>query len=199
MLTLNTLYSDLGSFFVNILGVEKMTTKMVYDKLIAAGLSVNDTKQTLIIFSSLLLERTNNVFDPDPVIQKDVFPVRFPDGVVRLKNGSYPFALLDRQSLGDDFKDLAKFLDFGIDEIRTLQPLIKWAGLEDRYISKTVKEISSVDANSTRPISTPYREVKTKARSLLRLVPLKSCWPRKRLTLSQRRSGIWKSEDENQS
>jgi hypothetical protein len=170
MLTLNELYPNLRNFFVKGLGVKKMTAKMVYDKLMGLDLSVEETKQTLETFSSLLLASKGDEFDPIPILDKEVFPVRFPTGDVRLLTGSNGFALLDRKSLGDDFTHLANFLDFSIDEVRSLQPLIRWASLEERYLSKAVKEISSVDADSTRPISSPYREIKLKAHALLRPV-----------------------------
>jgi len=174
MLTLNDLYPNLRDFFVKNLGVKKMTAKMVYDKLIGPDLSVEESKQTLETFNSLLLVSEGDEFDPFPVLEKEVFPVRYPNGDVMLRTGSDDFALLDRKSLGDDFGDQAKFLDFNIDEIRALQPLIKWASLEEKYLSKRVKEISSADADSTRTISSPYREIKLKADALLRSVASQS-------------------------
>jgi hypothetical protein len=170
MLTLNELYPDLQNFFVKRLGVKNVTARMVYDKLTGSVLSLEEAKETLQVFNSLLPVSVGEDFDPAPILKKEVFPVRFPDGHVRFLTGSDGFALLDRKSLGDDFKDLAKFLDFSIDEIRALQPFIRWARLEDRYLSKAVKEISSVDARSTRPISSSYREIRLKAHALLRSV-----------------------------
>jgi hypothetical protein len=170
MLTLNELYANLQNFFVKSLGVKNVTARMVYDKLMGSCLSLEEAKQTLEVFNSLLSVSKGDDFDPTPILEKEVFPVRFPNGDVKLLTGFDGFALLDRKSLGDDFKDLAKFLDFSIDEIRALQPLIKWAKLEAMYLSRAVKEISSVDAYSTRPISSSYREIKLKAHALLRPV-----------------------------
>jgi len=166
MLTLNELYADLESFFVNDLGVKTMTARMVYDKLKGTDLSLEDAKQTLHTFNSLLLVSVRDEFDPVPILEQKVFPVRFPKGEVRLQTGGSDFALIDRQSLGDDFRDVARFLDFNVDDIRTLQPLIKWTGLDDRYLSKAVKEISSVAPDETRPISSPNRNIHSKAQAL---------------------------------
>lgn len=168
MLTLNDLYSNLQDFFVKTLGVQKMTVKMVYEKLIGPRLSLEEAKQTLETFNSLLQVSKGIELDPTPVLQKEVFPIRFPSGQVRLLTGSDGFALLDRKSLGDDFRDKAKFLDFSIKDTRTLHPFIKWSGLEDRYLSRSVREISSAKEDSTRSISSPDREIKRKARALLR-------------------------------
>jgi hypothetical protein len=168
MFTLNKLYSNLRDFFIKILGVQKMTVKMVYEKLIGARLSLEEAKQTIETFNSLLLVSKDIDLDPTPVLQKEVFPIRFPDGDVKLLKGSESFALLDRKSLGDDFLNKAKFLDFSIEETRALHSFIKWSRLEDRYLSQSIREISSANEDSTRPISSPDREIKRKARALLR-------------------------------
>jgi hypothetical protein len=168
MCTLKDLYSDLKGFFTKILRVKTMTVKMVYDKLVGPKLSQEEAKQTLETFNSLLLAIENNQLDPTPVLQNEVFPVRFPDGNVRLLKGSDSFALLDRKSLGDDFHSKARFFDFSIEETQALYPFIKWSRLEDRFLSKSVTEISSASEETTRPISSPGREIKLKARALLR-------------------------------
>ena len=168
MYTLQDLYSDLRGFFTKILRVKTITIKMVYDKLIDPGLSQGEVKQTLETFNSLLLAIKDSELDPTPVLQKEVFPVRFPDGKVRLVKGSDSFAILDRKSLGDDFHNKAKFFDFSIEKTRALHPFIKWSRLEDRYLSKSVREISSANEETTGPITSPDREIKLKARALLR-------------------------------
>jgi hypothetical protein len=143
---------------------------MVYDKLTAqdgGNLSLEEAKETLIAFNSFLAIGRDQ-FDPAPVLANRVFPVRFPSGEVRLRTGTEGFALMDRKSLGEDFMRVAKFLDFGMDEIRTLQPLIQWAGLGDRYLSKSVKEVSRADRETTHPISSPHRNIRRKAHALLR-------------------------------
>ena len=145
---------------------------MVYDKLAAHDgpeLSVEEAKETLLAFNSFLSMGISG-FDPTPVLANQVFPVRFPSGEVMLRTGVEDFALVDRKILGEDFAALAKLFDFTMDEVRTLQPLIQWAGLGARYLSKCVREISSADTGSVRPISSPHRDIKTKAHALLRYV-----------------------------
>lgn len=175
MLTLNELYPELRDFFVRSLGVRTMTAKMVYDKLLGAGLSVDETKQTIETFNSLLQSSGGSEkvpkteLDASAVVMKAVFPVRLPNGDVVLRRGRDDFALLDRQSLGDAFASQAAFLDFDIDQVRTLLPFLAWAGLGERYLSKVVKEISGiVREDATRPISTPDRDIRRKARAFLR-------------------------------
>jgi hypothetical protein len=77
MLALNMLYPNLRNFFVNSLGVKNVTAKMVYDKLVGSDLPLEETKQTLGVFNSLLLVSKGDDFDPLPILKKEVFPVRF--------------------------------------------------------------------------------------------------------------------------
>lgn len=163
-LILNNLYgNDLRDFFVGVLGVSELTAELVYDKLAAKD------GPELLAFNSFLAAGSGG-FDPAAVIANPVFPVRFPNGKVSLRTGTEKFALIDRKLLGEDFAALAKFLDFGMEEVRILQPLFQWAGLEDRYLSRAVEEITSADTESARPISTPHRDIRRNAHALLRYV-----------------------------
>jgi hypothetical protein len=172
-LILNSLYgNDLRDFFIDVLGVSELTAELVYDKLAAKDgpeLSVEEAKETLLVFNSFLAAGSGG-FDPAAVIANPVFPVRFPNGKVSLRTGTEEFALMDRKLLGEDFAALAKFLNFGMEEVRILQPLFQWAGLEDRYLSRAVEEITSADTESARPISTPHRDIRRNAHALLRYV-----------------------------
>ncbi|KAL1877359.1 hypothetical protein VTK73DRAFT_8654 [Phialemonium thermophilum] len=171
--TLQDQYGDLESFFLDRLGVPTLTANLLYEKLKAPscpGLPVAEIKQTILEFNSFLAKDDGDEYDPAPVLENEIFPVRSPpSGRVCLQKGTTGFALLDRKRLGDDFAGLAKFLDFSMDEIRTLGPFVRWAGLEERYLSRAVKEITSADYESTRPISSPSRDVKQKAHALVRV------------------------------
>lgn len=172
-------YPELRNFFLDVLGVQEMTLDMIFDKLenVTVELTAEDSKQTLLACSSLLAcedeevlrqlrqEKRSIFFD------RKVFPVRLANGDIELCEGSRDFALIDRHSLAEDFAGKAKFLDFDMDQVRLLQPLISWIGLEGRSLSKMVREISSADSNSTRPISDPKREIRRRAHALLRYVP----------------------------
>ncbi|CAK7230302.1 hypothetical protein SEUCBS140593_007541 [Sporothrix eucalyptigena] len=177
MATLKNIYPGLESFFVKGLGVQTMNAKMVYDKLTGPALSIEETKQTIHTFNALLAERDRNAkgimeaasMDAAKVFEKKVFPVRLPSGYVQLCQGIDSFALVDRQSLADDFSEQAKFFDFDMDEIRSLWPFIEWAGLGHKYLSKTVREISCVAGDDHRPILSRDRDVRRKARALFSL------------------------------
>ena len=169
---LDHLYPDLRDFFVGLLGVPEMTARMVYDKLKSRHdetFTSQEAKGTIMVFNSFLAAApAPNSFAPDPVRANRIFPVRFPDGQVRLCSGQDTFSLQDRKILGKAFGRLANFLDFDLQELRRLEPFITWAGLGDRYLSISVKEITSADRESTQPMSTPYREIRRKSHALLR-------------------------------
>ncbi|KAB5566357.1 hypothetical protein GE09DRAFT_1106410 [Coniochaeta sp. 2T2.1] len=169
--------ADLRDFFLDVLGVQEMTLDMIFDKLEneTVELTAEDFKQTLLACSSLLScedeevlrelrQEKRNIF-----FHRKVFPIRLSSGEIQLCEGSMDFSLIDRHSLAEDFAGKAKFLDFDMGEVRLLQPFISWIGLEGRYLSKMVREISSADSNSTRPISDPQREIRRRAHALLRI------------------------------
>lgn len=158
--------------FVEALGVPELTVELVYDELVAATgedgvmLSVEGAKEALRVFNSLLVANGGGYgFDPEDVLVNPVFPVRFPNGKVVFRTATEDFALRDRK-----FMEEAKFLDFEMEEVRLLQPLFHWAGIENRYLSREVTEITGTDTESARPISIPHREVKRHAHVLLRYV-----------------------------
>lgn len=151
------------------LGVQRMTAKMVYEKLMGPPLSVEETKQTIHTFNSLLVQDADaRNMDGTKVFEKQVFPVRLPSGAVQLCLGSDSFVLVDRQSLADSFAGQAKFFDFDLDEVRFLQPFIAWVGLGHKYLSKMVREISCVAGDDKRPISSRGRDIRRKAHALFR-------------------------------
>lgn len=81
----------------------------------------------------------------DDVAESRVFPVRAPDGTVQLLNAREDFAIIDRQHYAEAFKSSIKVLDFTLDEVRQLRPLIEWARLTDQYLSRKVVEQTVVD------------------------------------------------------
>ncbi|ERS97468.1 hypothetical protein HMPREF1624_05636 [Sporothrix schenckii ATCC 58251] len=168
--TLSVIYPDLKSFFMDCLGMRTMTVKMVYDKLTGPLLSVEDTKQTIHAFNSLLVQDADaREMVATNVFEKQVFPVRLPGGTVQLCQGTDSFFLVNRQSLADEFAGQVKLFDFDMGEVRSLQPFIAWVGLGHKYLSKMVRENSCVVGDDKRPISCRDRDIRRKARALLSL------------------------------
>ncbi|KAM0302573.1 hypothetical protein ACHAPM_004575 [Fusarium culmorum] len=67
------------------------------------------------------------------------------------------------------FRDKVTLLDFDMEEIRRLRPLIEWLKLQDRYLSNSVEEDSFIVGDLKNPISTPNRDLKRKAYHITRV------------------------------
>lgn len=175
--TLTDHYEDLRSFFVDTLGVQTLTLQIVYDDLIQTHpqqpRTVEDIKKTIWSFNSLLQTEPDmrRQLDPEPLLEASVFPVRYPGGGKRLVSAKdSEFAIVDREYLAGRFEGRIKFLDYDLGEVRRLQPFLEWCNLGYRYLSRSVKEITSVSTGQTgRNISSTNRDIKRKAHALLRV------------------------------
>ena len=158
-------------FFVDFIGVKTLTLRMVYDELRAKASSVRprieEVRDLLWPLNSYLGTGTERP-EPGPLVELDVFPVRYPSGDILLSSKKQDFGIVDRKILGDKFQDQLKLLDFTLTQVRKLEPLLKWAGLESRYLSKTVEEITSVTESASNPISNPERDLRKKGHALYR-------------------------------
>ncbi|KAL4784029.1 hypothetical protein BJX76DRAFT_348158 [Aspergillus varians] len=173
MITLNDVYEELADFFIKLLGVRTLTLQMVHDKLVEQGRrqsSIAEIKQTIWLLNSYMQgESERDIPDPRKVLEAKVFPVRYPTGVVELCNCAADFAIADRKHLSDWFSGKAKFLDFDLNEIARLEQFLQWVGLDRRYLSSSVKEISMLHGDSYRSLSSPDRNISQKAHGLLRI------------------------------
>jgi hypothetical protein len=169
---LDSVYGGLKDFFVGVLDVSTVTAAMVYEKLTAEhdeSFTAQEAKETIMAFNSFLATAASGrEFRRDPVLNTRIFPVRSPDGSVSLRRGTDVFLLLDQKPLGEAFVHVANFLDCSLQDLRRLQPFIQWLGLGGRYLSASVKEITSADSESTRPMSSPRGKIRAKAHALLR-------------------------------
>ncbi|OXV09681.1 hypothetical protein Egran_02556, partial [Elaphomyces granulatus] len=173
-IALNDQYCDSAAqedFFVDFLGVQTLTLQMVIDKLKGQGagqLSVKEIKQTIWVLNSFLQSETEYP-NPEPILKSHIFPVRDPDGQVELCTSAMAFAIADRKHLYDLFSNKAKIFDFNLNDVSRLEPFLKWAGLENRYLSCSVKEISTLCGDSNRRMSNPDRDISRKSHGLLRI------------------------------
>ncbi|EWG44972.1 hypothetical protein FVEG_05926 [Fusarium verticillioides 7600] len=157
------------NFFVGKLGVRLLTLQMVYDELRqSSGTNTEETKVAVLSLNGLLQTETTRL-DPEPIRQAKVFPVRYPTGTVVLSSVSVDFAIGDRDKLKTMFLDKIALLDFEMDEVRRLRPLIEWLGLQYRYLSNSVEESTFISSDSERPISTANRDLKRKAYHIARV------------------------------
>ncbi|KAF5710614.1 hypothetical protein FGLOB1_5378 [Fusarium globosum] len=157
------------NFFVGKLGVKLLTLQMVYDELRqSSGNNTEETKVAVLSLNGLLQTETTRL-DPEPIRQAKIFPVRYPTGTVVLSSVGVDFAIGDRDKLKTMFRDKIALLDFEMEDVRRLRPLIEWLKLQDRYLSNSVEESTFILSDSERPISTPNRDLRRKAYHIARL------------------------------
>lgn len=172
MVSLNSEYEDLQDFFVDTLGVKPVTLKMAIDELKEAGsrqpVSVEEVKASLLTVNSLLCSE----FDPrqSELMESKIFPVRYSKKKVKCLSKRTHFFIGDRESLRSPFDDHVRFLDFNLEQVVQLQPFFNWARIEDRYISRCVTELTSIQDSDVHPISKRRLEFRHRAHGLLRYV-----------------------------
>ncbi|KAE8423087.1 hypothetical protein BDV36DRAFT_279575 [Aspergillus pseudocaelatus] len=171
MVALNDEYEGLYELFVDIIGVRTLTLEMVIKKLIDQGstfASVKEVKETIHLLNNYL-QRDEDVPDSQPIRDAKVFPVRDLNGQVVLRNYDDAFSIADRNHLYDWFVGKADFLDFGVNDIHRLEPFLNWVGLERRYLSVSVKEISTLGNGAHQSLVSKDRNIALRAYGLLRI------------------------------
>ncbi|KAI1385608.1 uncharacterized protein F4822DRAFT_413682 [Hypoxylon trugodes] len=171
-INLSTIYdAEMEKFFVEKLGVQRLDGAVVYNELLRLNVEEASVDQIKDLFwtlnSQLELAPLNK--PAEDLLQKPILPIRNCNGQVTLNSSDVEFAIVDRDRLHDMFGGKMKLLDFTKNEICHLGALIKWAGLEDRYLSWMVKESSDLDSGVKIPISDPTQDVSKKAYGLLRI------------------------------
>ncbi|KAI1061179.1 hypothetical protein LB506_011572 [Fusarium annulatum] len=135
-------YPNLKEFFIGKLGI----SVSAYDKLLGpSSTSLADTKRNMLS----LMDETNGLvpeFPAEPIRKAKIFPVRYPRKpdhpfkVNELCSVDTEFAIGDREGLKRLLESNIKMLTFDLIEVRRLQPLFRWLSIEDRYLSRCVKE-----------------------------------------------------------
>ncbi|KAJ6783075.1 hypothetical protein PWT90_06075 [Aphanocladium album] len=167
---LNTHYEELEDFFVGCLGVKSLTLEMVYDELSrTSSRDVADIKSKIMVFASLLAIEPIDL-NPAPILEASIFPLKYPaNPAVEFANGNVDFAIADRDYLRQRFQSKAKILDLTLEEVRRASPFFEWLNFQDRYLSRRVKEITSVGSISGTVASSATHAMQRKAKYLIRI------------------------------
>lgn len=169
--TLDIQYGKLERFFVSKLGVTSLTLEMVYDELKQEPQtnSIEDISVAMLALSNLLRnERTWP--DPSPLLKAKIFPVKYGNNEPVLRSTDADFAISDCAHLREHFWGRAAMLNFDLEDVNRLRPFFTWTGLEKRFLSNSVKDITSVLPNSGNPIRAAGRDLRRKAYYILRFV-----------------------------
>lgn len=171
---ISNLYEGLFAFFVDVLGVPTLTLKMVVDKFAELGkdqgTSIEEAKDIIWQVNALLQGEEDHP-DSSRIVTENVFPIRNPNNgvLVELRSSKTDFIIPDREPLLNLFSDRARILDFSVNEIHRLEPFLRWTGLEYRYLSRSVKEITALgNDDSSKRLTSTDRDIALKAHGLLR-------------------------------
>ncbi|KAK2034152.1 hypothetical protein LX32DRAFT_722382 [Colletotrichum zoysiae] len=169
--SLNDEYGDLGVFFVEFLGVKPLDLSMAIDDLkkIATRPSTtsSEIKESIWVVNSLLSSVSTLPSSRD-VLKSRIFPIAYPDDRFTVETVAKEFFIVDRESLRSSFETKVKFLDFTLEQVARLRPFIEWTHLEERYLSRRVKEITSFHGGAAALITNPQRQIQNRAHALLR-------------------------------
>jgi hypothetical protein len=142
---------------------------MVYDELLQTRSQTSIVEVKSAIWSlNALLQSEPVAVNPEPLLRKKIFPVSNPTGTKIRVNVDVDFSIGDREYLTAQFKDRIKMLDYDLAEVRQLKTFLEWTKLSNRYLSESVKEITSVNNGDVWAVSSPTRDLKRKAHALLR-------------------------------
>ncbi|KAH6986493.1 hypothetical protein BKA56DRAFT_670643 [Ilyonectria sp. MPI-CAGE-AT-0026] len=166
---LNECWEGHESFFVNKLGVKFLTLQMVYDELRQSPQSSTDEVKVAILSFNGLLQAEPIYLDPIPIRKAKIFPIRYSNGTTALNSMNVDFAIGDRDKLKTQFLNKISLLDFDLEDVCRLKPFFEWVGLQNRYLSTSVKESTSISGDSGRPISSRNRDLKRKAYFIARV------------------------------
>ncbi|KDN64641.1 hypothetical protein CSUB01_04279 [Colletotrichum sublineola] len=163
-------YEDLEVFFVNFLGVKPLDLSMAIEDLkhiaTRASTTSSEIKDSIWVVNSLLSSVPNPPSSRD-IMKSRIFPIAHPDSKVTVETVATEFCIIDRESLRSSFENKAKFFDFTLEQVTRLRPFIEWTQLEDRYLSRCVKEITSFQGGAATLTANPQRQIRNRAHALL--------------------------------
>lgn len=153
---LEPIYRDLSSLFIDVLQISSLDFSQILQQLARirrnkAGLSVGQAKLLLESINDLtptLLGESNTAehrmsqssMEALRIELRDipVFPVRMRDGPVRLLTANDNFAISDEYTCEEMVRDKVDILDFNLEAVRRLDPLLRAAGLAEKYMSQSI-------------------------------------------------------------
>jgi hypothetical protein len=163
-------YKDLEDFFVNFLNVAAPSISMLADQLMELGrVAASPDKVEIVIWAiNSMLTSEGSSSASDALKDAKVIPVMLANGLIKLRSSRENFSIIDRQKFADAFKGKAVTLVFNLTQVRNLRPFLKWFGLEKRYLSRAVTEVSRFAGLPGALISNQDRKLSCKAHALFR-------------------------------
>lgn len=161
-------YPSLEAFFIKILNISKPTVNMYVESLKAEA--AKDKGSTTLIKETMKLICSLGVGENDfsSLIEAKVLPVKLANGLgsfasASSKNEGVEFAIVENNIHWEAFKSRIVVLDFSLEEIRDTRPLLLALGLEERFSSILVKEVTDVNGGSQDREMTKNFRIKSQA------------------------------------
>jgi len=159
-------------FFTTVLKISEPTVEMYIDSLKAeakGNASAAQIKETMALICSLGVGET----DLSSFVEAKVLPVKLANGVCSFASASsrdefVDFAIVENAIHWDAFKGKIVVLDLSLEEIRDTRPLLLAIGLEERFSSNLVKEVTDVRGGSQDHEMT--RTLRIKSQAIVRYV-----------------------------
>ncbi|SCV38421.1 uncharacterized protein FFB14_06917 [Fusarium fujikuroi] len=164
--TLDDTYESLRGFFVQKLGIQSLSLRILYDRLIKSPKCEPQQMKGAIFILDDFLRREPVFLDPQPVRNAEIFPVRDPDEGISLRSAEKDFAIGDNDNLRIIFEKHISLLDFNLQEFYRLKPFFEWLKLESRYLSRCVREDVTVVATERGLFEAPAVPIPFKKRNL---------------------------------
>ena len=165
-------YPSKKIFFTTILEISEPTVEMYIESLKAGAegkTSVAQLKETMALICRLGIGGTNLL----GLVEAKVLPVKLTTGLTGFasassKNKTLDFAIVENLIHWNAFRGKIAVLDFTLEEIRDTKPLLLAMGLEERFSSKVVKEVTDVSGGFQEHMMT--RILRNKSQALVRYV-----------------------------
>ncbi|KAF2810106.1 uncharacterized protein BDZ99DRAFT_442610 [Mytilinidion resinicola] len=142
-LSIATTYKTLKPFFLNVLRVTKPSLEMHISALKQKA-STNPDKSS--IFREMLNICAFEI--PFKALEKlrdcKCLPIKLPSGTTEWSDCSEDFAIVNRRDYSQTFAGQIKVLNFSLEEVHSLKPFLTGLGLEERYLSRAVREETTV-------------------------------------------------------
>ena len=160
------------TFFTTVLKISEPTVEMYIDSLKAEAkgkVSAGKIKETMALICGLGIGES----DLSSLVEAKVLPVKLTNGMGSFASASskdvfIDFAIVDNTIHWDAFEGKIVVLDFSLEEIRDTRPLLLAMGLQERFSSKLVKEVTDVRGGSQDHEMT--RNLRIKSQALVRYV-----------------------------
>lgn len=170
--TILSQYGDLKDFFVGTLKVKIPDLGMLVEELsrvVSQKLTVDEIKSLIWQINSFspsrkALEKVKDL----PIFPVKITKRKVEQPVLRDRRGN--FSIIDRQPWADAFHGKVDFLDFTLEEVRKLQPLLSSLDLDSRYLSRAVAEKSSFQGEVQEQSRIQTRQLRSRAHALARRV-----------------------------